>query len=125
MGGRNEQLAETSSGAVARGQVIEQLADVAGDRRVCAEWANIRVDACCHRVIVAGAQMHVTAQPVVVATDHEHHFAVCLQSQDAVTNVDTGVLQTSGERDVRGLVEAAFSSTTTATCLPLRAACMR
>ena len=57
-------------------------------------------------VVVAGADVAVAAQPVGLLPDDEAQLGVRLQPDDAVDDVDAGVLELAGPRDVVLLVEA-------------------
>src|SRR5271156_1666596 len=57
-------------------------------------------------MVVAGADMRVAPQPVVVLADDENHLAVSLKSHDAVGYVNSEFLEPGSKLDVRGFVEA-------------------
>ena len=57
-------------------------------------------------MVVAGADVRVAAQAVVVLAHDQDHLAVGLQPDDAVGDVDADVLQPARELDVGRLVEA-------------------
>ncbi len=70
-------------------------------------------------IVIARGQVHVAAQTIVIAPHHERDLGVDLVIDDAVNDVDAGLLQTARPEDVVGLVEPrAFSSVTAVTCLP-------
>ena len=95
-------------------------------RVVAGQQAEVGVDARRAGVVVAGADVRVAAQAVVVLAHHQDHLAVRLQPDHAVGDVDAVLLQL-GRRSwmLAASSKRAFSSTTTATCLPLRAASRR
>ena len=76
-------------------------------------------------VVIAGADMDVAAQAVVILADDEDHLAVGLEPDHAVGDMDTGLLHRSARRILVASSKRALSSTTTATCLPFWAAWIR
>ena len=77
---RDEQRVVVVGPAVA-GEVVEQLGDVVADRRVAGEEADVLVQPGGSRVVVAGADVAVAAQAVVVGADHQHALGVGLQAR--------------------------------------------
>ncbi len=88
------------------GQVVEQVGHVVGQRRVAGEQAEVGVEPGRLHVVVAGADVGVTAQPVVVLAHHQRRLAVGLESDHPVDDVDAGLLQRFRQVQVRLLVEA-------------------
>src|SRR5438105_615745 len=101
-----QQLAIHARGAVAGGQIIEQLVHVVGNDGVSRKDANIRVDAGGVRVIIARAGVHIAAKAIVILAHHQHDLAVSLESEHAVADMDAHSLELLGKRDIRCLVEA-------------------
>ena len=87
-------------------QLHEDLVDVFAERHVRRQQTVVRVRARRSRMVVAGAQVHVAAQPAVLAAHDERHLAVGLVADDAVDDVCARFLQLARELDVRRLVEA-------------------
>ena len=104
-GRRDEQLAELLRPAEA-GEVVEEVGDVGGDVLVGREDADVLVEARRDRVVVAGADVDVAAQPVALAADDERRLRVDLQVGEAVDDVDAGLLERAALLDVAALVEA-------------------
>ena len=72
---------------------------------VVGQQSKIGIQARGARVIVAGADMRVTAQSVVILAHHQDHLAVRLEPHHAVGDVDAVFLELLGELDVGGFVE--------------------
>ena len=75
------------------GDVVEEVGDVGGDVRVGGEEADVLVDPRRRRVVVAGADVDVAAQPVALAPDDERRLRVDLQVGEAVDDVDARLLE--------------------------------
>ena len=90
------------------GEVVEQLSHIIADRRIAGEESDVFVQASRARVVVAGADVAVTAQPVVVGAHHQHALGMGLQSDEAVHDVHAGALERLRPCDVGGLVEASL-----------------
>jgi hypothetical protein len=93
-------------GPVAGGEIVEQLGEVLSDRVVGREQTEVAVEARRSGVVVAGTDVRVAAQPIVVLAHDQDHLAMGLQADDAVGDVDAVLLELIGELDVRCLVEA-------------------
>ena len=102
---RHHQLAPLRQFAVA-GQVVEQRRDVLAEVGVAGEEAEVGVDAGRLRVVIAGGQVDVTANAVVLAAHHQGDLAVRLQADEAEDDVHAGLLQLARPDDVAFLVEA-------------------
>jgi len=57
-------------------------------------------------MVIAGADVGVAAQAVVILADDKNHLAVGLESNHSVGDVDTGLFQETGPANVRLFVEA-------------------
>jgi hypothetical protein len=90
---RRQQLSIVALGHVAGGQVVEQLGEVAPISRIAGEQAQVGIQPGGAGVVVAGADVRVAAQAVVVAADHQDHLAVGLQAHHPVGDVDADFLQ--------------------------------
>ena len=100
----DDQLAPLRQLAVA-GQVVEQRRGVLAEVGVAGEEAEVGVDAGGLRVVVAGRQVDVAADAVVLAADDQGDLAVRLQADEAEDDVDAGLLQLARPEDVALLVE--------------------
>ena len=118
---RHEDLAVVGVAGEA-GEVVEQLADVGADLGVRGQQPDVLVDARRLGVVVAGADVAVGADAVLLAPEHERRLRVRLEADDAVDDVDARLFERAGPADVGLLVEARLSSTMAATCLPFSAA---
>ena len=58
------------------------------------------------RVVVAGAEVRVAADAVLLAPHHQHQLAVRLEADEAVDDLDAGLLHAPRPADVLLLVEA-------------------
>src|SRR5206468_12734172 len=80
-----------------------------GDFRICGEQAEIGVDARRGGVVVAGAEVSVSASYTVgIMANEQGQLAVSLQTDKAVKDLDSGVFQIARPADVRGFVEASL-----------------
>ena len=102
--GRDEQPVEPRLRRVAR-QLVEQPRQVLADLRVAGEQPVVGVQPRGLRVVVAGADVAVAAQPVGLLAHHERQLAVRLEADDAVDHVHAGLLELAGPGDVVLLVE--------------------
>ena len=102
---RDQQLAELLRAPESRYEV-EEVGDVGGDVLVGGEEADILVGARRGRVVVAGADVHVAAQPVALAADDERRLRVNLHVGEPEHDVDARLLELARPLDVAVLVEA-------------------
>src|SRR5207244_7843987 len=58
------------------------------------------------RMVIAGAEMDVSAYTLFLTANDERHLAVCLQADETEDDVHAGLLQFTGPKDVPLLVEA-------------------
>ena len=84
--GRDEQLAVRTLAAVA-GEVVEELGEVGAELGVGGEQAEVLVEVRGHRVVVAGADVAVAADAVVLLAHDEQHLGVGLQPDEPVHDV--------------------------------------
>ncbi|MBG9885267.1 hypothetical protein ABE10_01425, partial [Bacillus toyonensis] len=101
----DQQTLELLLDRVAR-ELVEQAREVFADLRVGGEEAEVLVDATGLRVVVAGADVGVVAEGPLLLADHESEFAVGLEPDETVDDVDAGLLELAGPDDVVRLVEA-------------------
>src|SRR5688500_1507990 len=85
---------------------VEELRDVAGDDWVGGEIAEVRIDACGDRVVIAGADMHIAHQPAGLAAHNLRKLCMGLQLDEAVDYLCPRALQIARPADVRLFVEA-------------------
>ena len=102
---RGQELAVTPVRRVAGGEEIEQLGRVVADVLVAGHQPEIGVDPRGVGVVVARSDVHVAAQPAVVAAHDQDDLAVGLQPHHTVGHVNAGFLHPAGPADVGGLVE--------------------
>ena len=100
----DDQLPPRRQFAVA-GQVVEESRGVLAEIRVAGEEAEVGVDAGRLRIVVAGRQVDVAADAVVLAADDQRDLAVRLQADEAEDDVDAGLFQFARPEDVAFLVE--------------------
>ena len=103
---------------VEAGQLQEQFVQVLADGLVASEQAVVGVAARGTRVIVAGAEMAVAAQPAAFPAHDHRDLGVGLEPDDAVHHVRAGFLQPVAKLDVCLFVEARRNSMMTVTSLP-------
>ena len=103
--GRDEQHAVADGAAVA-GEVVEQLGELGAELGVGGEQAEVLVERGGLRVVVAGADVAVAADAVVLLTHDEEDLGVGLQPDEAVHHVDARFFQHPRPFDVGLLVEA-------------------
>ena len=88
------------------GQDVEEVRNVLADLVVAREKAEILVEARGLGVVVARPEVAVAAQPVAVVADNERELAVRLEPDQAVDDVDAGLLELLAPVDVVLLIEA-------------------
>ncbi len=88
------------------GELLEHLVHVLAQGRVGGQQAVVGVEPRGLGVVVAGAQVHVVAQPLLLAAHDMHHLGVGLVGHHPIDDDGAGLLQPRGERQVVGLVEA-------------------
>jgi hypothetical protein len=85
--GRHGDPAEgTSRRATRAGELVEQIVNVGRELFVGAEDAEIGVEACGLRVVVAGRDVDVSPEPIRLAAHHQAHLRVILESHHAEHN---------------------------------------
>ena len=87
------------------GELLKQLMHIIADRLVAGKQTIVRVQARSAGVIVAGAQVHVTPQPLTLAPQHQNHLGVRLITHHAVHDMRAGVLQPGSDVDIFRLVK--------------------
>ena len=102
--GCDDQLVPVVALRVAR-QQVEERAGVFAELAAAGEEAQVGVEAGRRRVVVAGRQVHVAADAVVLAAHHQRRLAVGLEADDSVDDVNAGFLEHAGLVDVVFLVE--------------------
>ena len=90
------------------GDVIEHAGNVAGDHRIGGEERQIGVNARRHRMIVAGADVHIRRQRGALAAHHQRKLGVGLELDEAVHDLHAGAFEVARPADIGLLVEARF-----------------
>ena len=88
------------------GQVVEDVRDVRHDLGIGGEEAEVGVDLCGNRIVVARGRVDVALHAGELLADHEAQLRVGLERGKAVDHVDAVRLQAPGPPDVVALVEA-------------------
>ena len=88
------------------GELQEDLVDVLADRFIGGQQAVVGVKPRRLGVVIAGAEMAVAAQALLLAAHDHHQFGMGLEAEHAVHDVRAGFLQLVRELDVGFLVEA-------------------
>ena len=91
--------------AAQAGELFEDLGNIHADGFVAGEQTEVGIEACRARMIVAGAQMHITTQHgraalVFFATQNEQGFGMGFIADDTVHHVGTDFFQFGGPADV-------------------------
>ena len=102
---RDEQPAERPLARQA-GQVVEQVGDVRAELRPAGQQADVDVQPRRLRVVVAGPDVDVAAQPGPLAPDDQGRLRVRLEPDQPVDDVRPGALELARPDDVGLLVEA-------------------
>ena len=103
--GRRKNLLVIALRLVAGGEVVEDFRQPLANPFVAGKQAEIGIKPGRARMIVAGADMGIAAQPVIVLSHHQDHLAVGLQAHNAVGYMDAVLLQPARPADIGGLVE--------------------
>ncbi len=83
------------------GEVIEDAVHARGDLRIGGEQAEVGIEARRDGVVVAGAEVRVTADRAVgIAPHQQRQLAVRLQPNDAVEDLHAGVFKVARPADV-------------------------
>ncbi len=88
------------------GELLEHRVRIGGQVRVGGQVADVGVEARALRVVVAGREMPVAAQPPGLAARDDEQLGMRLQADDAVHDLRADRLEALGPVDVRLLVEA-------------------
>ena len=90
-------------------QIVEDVVNGRGEARVAGEQAQIGIETRRRRIVVAGAEMSVAANPTVGFTPRdERQLAVRFQPDDAVKNLHAGILQIARRTNIRCFVDASL-----------------
>jgi hypothetical protein len=92
--GRLQQGLERPGPAEA-GELLEDGVGIAGQVRVGGEEAEVGVEACRRRVVVAGRHLRIAVQPPGLPTRHQDQFGVGLQAHNAVDHLRADSLERS------------------------------
>ena len=96
---RDDELVPGVPLGVAR-QEVEEGAGVLAESRLAGEKAEVGVEPSGGGVVIAGSQVDVAADSVVLSADDERGLTVRLETDDAVHDVDAGFLEHPGLVDV-------------------------
>ena len=88
------------------GQVIEKGRGVLAELGVAGEEAQVGVDAGGLRIVIAGGQVDVAADAVLLAAHDQGHLAMRLEADEAEDDVDARLFQLARPENVAFLVEA-------------------
>ena len=88
------------------GEQVEERGGILADIRAAGQQAQIGVEPRGRGIVVAGAQMHIAADAVVIAPHHQTDLGMDLVADHAIDHVHPGLLESPGPGDVVGLVEA-------------------
>ena len=85
--------------------VLKTIATSSVSLRIARQQTEVGVDARGARVIIAGAEMDVTPEPIGIAPNDEQRFAMRLQSDHAVDDVRAGFLEAASPLNVGRFIE--------------------
>jgi hypothetical protein len=102
---RVQEFAQTRHPRQAR-ELQEDLMDVLPDRFIGGEQAIVGVEPRGLGVVIAGSQVAVPPQPLLLAPHDHHELRVGLESDDAIHHVCARLLELVRQLDIRFLVEA-------------------
>ena len=88
------------------GKHVKERGDFGGEGSPGGEEAQIRVKTGGAGVVVAGAEMEIRTEVAFFAADEKKGFAMSFQADEAVNDVNAGLLHFFSPGDVVGLVEA-------------------
>ena len=88
------------------GDKIEDARDVPRDDRIAGEERQVGIDARRHRMIIAGADMHVGRKRGALAAHHQRQLGVGLQLDEAEHDLHAGAFKVARPADIGLLVEA-------------------
>ena len=94
--GGDDQLVPVVAALRVAGQQVEEVAGVLAELGAAGEEAEVGVEPRGGRVVVAGAEVDVAADAVVLAADDQGGLAVGLEADDAVDDVDARPSGASG-----------------------------
>ena len=100
------------------GQVMEEVHHIVHDHRIACEQSEVLIELSVRTVVVARADVGVTAQTAVLVPDHQDGFRMRLQAPDAVGDVSARVLSSAAQWRFRSSSNRALISITQATCFP-------
>ena len=90
------------------GEGIEEIGDLVGDFTACGKEAEVGVKAGGFGIVVSGAEVGVASQVAALAADHHTGFAMGLESNDAIHDMDALVFKLACPFDVVGFIKAGF-----------------
>ena len=99
--------------------MVEEVGDIGCDVLVGSEQPDVLVQPCGRRVVVAGADVHIAAEDVALASHDERHLRVDLEVREAVHHVDARLLHLARPFDVPPLVEPGLQLDEAHRLLPL------
>ena len=101
----NQNLAIAQRAPVA-GEVVEHVGHIRANVLVDREQAEVGVQPCGSRVVVAGADVYVVAHAIALPAYDKHALGVCLQGRLPVDDMHARLLQCLCPMDVHTLVKA-------------------
>ena len=88
------------------GEHVEDLGHLRGDRWLRGNQPQIRIEPRGGVIVIAGAQVSVAAQAILIAAHQHGELAMGLQAHDAIDHVDAAVFEALGPLDVGRFVAA-------------------
>lgn len=91
------------------GEEVEESRGILTEFLFAGEEAEIGVESCCGRVIVAGSEVDIASDSVVLASNDQGGLAVGFQSNHSINNVYTSILKHSSLDDIVFFVESGLN----------------
>ena len=104
---RDRQVLQTFGFGIT-GQVVEHLGGIASKLRIAGKKAEIGVNRCRDRVVVARAVVGIGHQPVALAPHDDGNLGVGFPVEKPIDNMRACAFQPPGLADIGGLVKARF-----------------
>mmetsp|Transcript_13167 Transcript_13167/g.48013 ORF Transcript_13167/g.48013 Transcript_13167/m.48013 type:complete len:207 (-) Transcript_13167:1456-2076(-) len=90
------------------GKILEQVKRIVANLLIASQQTKVGVDSSCARVVVSRANVHVLPQAFGLLPHNHDHLAVRFQSDQAVRNVTTSLLQHVSKPYVSCLIETSL-----------------
>src|SRR5215475_2707418 len=103
----HQQYAVTVLSRIA-GEVIEKVRSICAEFRIGGKKSDIGVNPRRHRVVIAGAQVHITPKGILLLPDDERNLQMCFQPDQTVNYVNARLLQSARPLNIVLFVETSL-----------------